>query len=82
MAGPRRRARRSLNGGIASVTQEERPCPACSTRTYEIGKEFRHAYRRTVTEMDKVLFTSITMNPAPIHLDEEYAETTIRRASG
>jgi acyl dehydratase len=37
------------------------------------GAEFKHAYRRTVTEMDNVLFTSITMNPAPVHLDEEYA---------
>jgi acyl dehydratase len=28
--------------------------------------------RRTVTEMDNVLFTSLTHNPAALHLDEEY----------
>ena len=39
------------------------------------GAEFSHPFTRTVTEMDNVLFTSLTMNVAPIHLDEEYART-------
>jgi acyl dehydratase len=43
----------------------------------EIGMVIRHPFTRTVTEMDNILFTSITMNPAPIHLDEEHAKTTI-----
>jgi acyl dehydratase len=38
----------------------------------EPGKIFQHAIRRTVTEMDNVLFTALTHNPAPLHLDEEY----------
>ena len=33
-----------------------------------------HAIRRTLTEADNVLFTSITMNPAWLHLDFDYAE--------
>ncbi len=41
----------------------------------EIGLTIQHAYTRTVTEMDNVLFTSLTMNPAPLHLDAEYAKT-------
>ena len=41
----------------------------------EIGAVIKHAYTRTVTEMDNVLFTSLTMNPAPLHLDAEYAKT-------
>jgi acyl dehydratase len=41
----------------------------------EIGLTIKHAYTRTVTEMDNVLFTSLTMNPAPLHLDVEYAKT-------
>ena len=44
---------------------------------FEIGAVYRHAFRRTITEMDNVLFTSLTMNVAPIHLDAEYAKTTI-----
>jgi acyl dehydratase len=41
----------------------------------EIGAVIEHAYTRTITEMDNVLFTSLTMNPAPLHLDAEYAKT-------
>lgn len=41
----------------------------------EIGLTIKHAYTRTVTEMDNVLFTSLTMNPAPLHLDAEYAKS-------
>lgn len=44
---------------------------------FEVGRVYKHAFRRTITEMDNVLFTSMTMNVAPIHLDAEYAKTTI-----
>jgi acyl dehydratase len=37
---------------------------------------FEHALTRTVTEMDNVLFTTLTMNPQPLHLDAEFAKTT------
>ena len=36
------------------------------------GRTFQHAIRRTLTEMDNVLFSAMTHNPAPIHIDEEY----------
>ena len=42
----------------------------------EIGAVFRHEVTRTVTEMDNVLFTTLTMNPQPLHLDAEFAKTT------
>jgi acyl dehydratase len=35
-----------------------------------------HAIRRTVTETDNVMFTTMTMNPAALHLDYEYAAET------
>ena len=38
------------------------------------GLVIQHAIRRTLTEADNVLFTSITMNPAWLHLDFDYAE--------
>jgi len=44
---------------------------------FEVGRVYKHPFTRTVTEMDNVLFTSLTMNLAPIHLDEEYAKTTV-----
>jgi acyl dehydratase len=43
----------------------------------EVEKVYRHPFTRTVTEMDNVLFTSLTLNPQPLHLDAEFAKTTI-----
>jgi acyl dehydratase len=40
------------------------------------GQTFEHALSRTVTEMDNVLFSTLTLNPQPLHLDEEFAKTT------
>ncbi len=37
-----------------------------------VGRVFQHTMRRTVTEMDNVLFSAMTHNPAPLHIDEEY----------
>lgn len=37
-----------------------------------VGRMFKHAMRRTVTEADNVFFTALTHNPAALHLDEEY----------
>ena len=34
-----------------------------------------HRLRRTITEADNVMFTTMTMNPAALHLDFEYART-------
>lgn len=39
-----------------------------------VGMEFKHALRRTVTEMDNVMFCAMTHNPQPLHLDEEFAK--------
>jgi acyl dehydratase len=41
-----------------------------------IGQRFVHEIRRTVTETDNVLFSTLTHNPAAIHLDHEYAKGT------
>ena len=40
------------------------------------GQVFEHNMTRTVTEADNVLFTCLTMNPQPLHLDAEFARTT------
>lgn len=37
-----------------------------------IGQTFDHPIRRTVTETDNLLFTTMTHNPAQLHLDGEY----------
>jgi acyl dehydratase len=43
---------------------------------FEIGQEFAHEIRRTVTDMDNILFSSLTYNPAAIHIDHDYASRT------
>lgn len=43
---------------------------------FEVGQVFEHALRRTVSEYDNVLFSALTHNPQPLHLDEEFAAGT------
>ena len=45
----------------------------------EVGQVFRHTLSRTITEMDNVLFTSMTRNPALLHLERNIAG--MRRSS-
>ena len=47
----------------------------------EVGQLFRHPIRRTLTETDNILFTSMTHNPAQLHLDADYCanETEFKR---
>jgi acyl dehydratase len=40
------------------------------------GLSIDHQIRRTVTETDNVLFSTLTMNPQPLHLDEEFSAKT------
>ena len=42
----------------------------------KVGLIVEHSTRRTVTETDNVLFTTMTMNTAPLHLDHAYAAGT------
>ncbi len=41
-----------------------------------VGQRFDHAIRRTVTETDNVLFTTLSHNPAQLHLDAEYMKSS------
>ena len=41
-----------------------------------VGQEFNHALSRTVTEHDNTMFSLMTMNPQPLHLDAHFAEGT------
>jgi acyl dehydratase len=42
----------------------------------EVGMTFDHEPGRTVTETDNLLFTALTLNPQPLHLDAEFAAGT------
>lgn len=41
-----------------------------------VGMKMRHSQGRTITEMDNVLFSTLTMNPQPLHLNEDFASKT------
>jgi acyl dehydratase len=41
-----------------------------------VGTRMRHANGRTLTEADNVLFCALTMNPQPLHLNEDFARKT------
>jgi acyl dehydratase len=40
---------------------------------WQIGDRIAHEIRRTVTETDNLLFSALTHNPQPMHLDAEHA---------
>lgn len=50
--------------------------PGLYFEDFHEGQTFDHALSRTVSEMDNVLFSTLTLNPQPLHLDEEFAKTT------
>ena len=50
--------------------------PGLYFEEFSVGQTFDHPIRRTVTETDNVLFTTMTHNPAALHLDAEYMKDT------
>lgn len=42
----------------------------------EVGARFKHSQGRTITEADNVLFSALTMNSQPLHLNEDFASKT------
>ncbi len=38
-----------------------------------VGEVIKHSLGRTITEMDNALFTTLTMNTQPLHLNEDFA---------
>ena len=43
---------------------------------WQIGETITHEIRRTVTETDNLLFSTMTHNPQPLHLDAEAAKAS------
>ncbi len=42
---------------------------------FEVGQQFAHRLTRTVTQMDNMLFSNMTLNPQPLHIDAHFCET-------
>ncbi|MGB5949672.1 MAG: MaoC family dehydratase [Parvibaculum sp.] len=43
---------------------------------FEVGQIIEHAITRSVTEADNILFSTMTMNPQPLHIDFDFASKT------
>ena len=41
-----------------------------------VGDHIKHSLGRTVSETDNTLFCALTMNPQPLHLNEDFASKT------
>ena len=42
---------------------------------FVIGRLYEHPLTRTVTQMDNMLFSNMTLNPQPLHIDRHFCET-------
>ena len=42
----------------------------------EVGAKLKHSLGRTMTETDNVLFSALTMNTQPLHLNQDFASKT------
>lgn len=42
----------------------------------ETGATIQHSLGRTITEMDNVLFSALTLNTQPLHINEDFASKT------
>ena len=40
---------------------------------FQVGHVFRHQLRKSITESDNVLFSVMTLNPQPLHIDFDFA---------
>lgn len=43
---------------------------------FQPGQVFQHTLRKSVTESDNMLFSTMTLNPQPLHIDFAFAEKT------
>ena len=41
---------------------------------FVVGHRYEHPLTRTVTQMDNMLFSNMTLNPQPLHIDRHFCE--------
>ena len=50
--------------------------PGLYYEQFTVGQVFNHEWTRTVTETDNLLFSSLTMNVQPLHIDAHFSART------
>ena len=59
---------------MAEMTATRSPRGGMYYEDFEVGRVYQHTLRRTVTLMDNMLFSNMTLNPQPLHIDREFCE--------
>lgn len=50
--------------------------PGLYYEDFEVDRQFRHELSRTVNEADNTMFSLMSMNPQPLHIDAAFSEGT------
>jgi acyl dehydratase len=58
----------------ATATLNRHPRGGLFFDDFVAGQIYEHPLRRTVTEMDNMLFSNMTLNPQPLHIDKHFCE--------
>ncbi|MGY4512560.1 acyl dehydratase [Bradyrhizobium sp. USDA 3650] len=67
---------RREDAGAPLFRREETAMAGLYFEEFSVGQEFRHPLTRTVTEMDNTMFSLLTLNPQPLHIDAHFAAQT------
>ena len=60
---------------MAESTVTRHPRGGLYFEDFQIGAVIEHRLTRTVTQMDNMLFSNMTLNPQPLHIDRHFCET-------
>lgn len=58
-----------------AVAEARHPRGGLYFEDFTVGRTFRHGLTRTVTQMDNMLFSNMTLNPQPLHIDAHFCAT-------
>src|SRR6201999_4291922 len=59
---------------MGEMTTTRSPRGGMYYEEFEVGKLYRHTLRRTVTQMDNMLFSNRSPNPQPLHIGRDFCE--------
>ena len=58
-----------------AATGQRHPRGGLYFEAFSVGQTFKHGLTRTVTQMDNMLFSNMTLNPQPLHIDAHFCAT-------
>jgi acyl dehydratase len=58
----------------ATLSPTRHPRGGLYFEDFPLGQTFEHRLTRTVTQMDNMLFSNMTLNPQPLHIDRHFCE--------